>query len=36
LVTRIITKKSQALFIQQQRLIGNMNSHVEECSLDTL
>ena len=30
LVTRIITKKSQPLFIQQQRLIGNMNSHVEE------
>lgn len=30
LVTQIITKKSQPLFIQQQRLIGNMNSHVEE------
>lgn len=29
-ITRIITKKSQPLFVQQQRLIGNMNSHVEE------
>ncbi len=29
-VTRVITKKSQPLFVQQQRLIGNMNSHVEE------
>jgi ATP-binding cassette subfamily B protein len=30
LITRIITKRSQPLFISQQRLIGNMNSHVEE------
>lgn len=29
-VTKVITQRSQPLFVQQQRLIGNINGHIEE------